>query len=189
MIRTYSAKLAITIATLHGWQTPESDQMRYRCRIDFSPATSTAGAVAHGIDCGRVLAAVDDCPEPSRLWLYIAYAEPAAEWVSDEGVFRLHDLLTLAVRERIPGLKVAADRLESLMLAAMGDKRWTGLGNPRLRPADYARKVGFPRQSWPNYRRVVQAAHDQIDDWEAVGLKRVAAVLDSRLPDIDAQQV
>lgn len=174
MIETRSAATAITLATLRGHQSAESDHKLYGCRIQRKGAGGSSGEVAHGVDCGRVLAAVDRQRLPVMRWLYFAYAEPVWEWMTDAGMCNLHAELTLKCE---PWVGSQSERAERLAATAMHDKRVSKVrghqyGFPN---AEYTRCIGLDRSAWRRIEPVVTALRDTLDDWDAEGLKAVAA--------------
>ena len=170
MIETKSARWAITLATLRGHQSADSDHALYGRRIQRGRGTSTAGEVAHGVDCGRVLAAVGRQREVVRLWLLVAYAEPPWEWVCDADPLRLHELLCEEA-----GLSTG--REQDIGMIAIDDMRQRVVRNRRLSGAEYCRRLGLDRSAYQRLSSTVDAALDALDGLEAEGLKAVRRVM------------
>jgi len=171
MIETKSARWAITLATLRGHQSAESDHALYGRRIQRGRGTSTAGEVAHGVDCGRVLAAVGRQREVVRLWLMVAYAEPPWEWISDADPLRLHDLLCEEA-----GLSTG--REQDVAMIAIDDMRQRVVRQKRLSQAEYCRRIGLDKSAYPRLSASVDRALNALDEIEAEGLKEVRQVID-----------
>ncbi len=178
MIETRSARLAIIRATMLGHESPEDDHARYGQKIQRGRASSTAGAIAHGISAGEILAEVDRQREPVRSWLYAAYAEPAWEWVTYGMLQQIHMGLLSGFRERGGG-NISAGRERALLKCVLNDKRRT-LNNPDLgmKPGEYTAAIGIPRESWSrHYKRLARTAGEVIDDWDKEGRSAVAILL------------
>ena len=179
MIETQSARIAIMRATMLGHESRgEHDQAIYGYRIQRSPSSSTAGAIAHGICAGEILAEVDRQREPVRSWLYVAYAEPPWEWISYDMLQTVQLELRGQWRERC-GARIDGWREAALLRTAIEEKRAT-LNNPRsgFRPGDWVEALSIPRESWSRrYRGYAKAAQDIIDDWDKEGRGAVAARL------------
>ncbi|MBK5942729.1 hypothetical protein [Halorhodospira halophila] len=178
MIDTGSARIAIIRATMLGHESAEDDQIRYGHKIQKTRAANTAGSIAHGICAGEILAEVDRQREPVRSWLYIAYAEPPWEWITYAMLERVHLALRAEWRERC-GANISDQREAELLRTALNDKRRTlNDGDRALKPGDYTRAIGIPRESWSrHYREYADAAKGIIDDWDREGRGAVAAML------------
>ena len=183
MIETQSARIAIMRATMLGHESGgEHDQAIYGYRIQRSPSSSTAGAIAHGICAGEILAEVDRQREPVRSWLYIAYAEPPWEWIS----YDMLQTVQLELRDefrRARGAKISAEREAALLRCALDDKR-RAINNPSmaLKPGDYTSAIGIPRPKWSHYYRDhAEAAKAILDDWDREGRGAVSAILRERV--------
>ena len=182
MIETKSAAVAVTLATLRGHQSAESSHELYGCRIQRQGAGNTSGEVAHGVDCGRVLATVDRQREPVRMWLYTAYAEPPWEWVGDDMFFGLHEHVVSHCR---PQMRCTGSRAEDLAMLAIHDMRQRRVRGESLPGAEYTRKLGLDRSAWRRIDGDVRALLNEVDGLDAEGLKAVASVI-RRTADDDA---
>lgn len=181
MIDTKSARIAIIRATMHGHESPgEHDQAIYGTRIQRSSSTSSAGAIAHGVCAGEILAAVDHQREPVRSWLYVAYAEPPWEWITYSMVQAVHE----AIRDEFRQTRrhnISARREGEMLRTVINDQRAALNGQDRLGREDYQRVLGIPRESWHrHYRDHVDAARAIVDDWDKEGRGKVADMLSER---------
>jgi len=86
MIRTRSLRVAIAEATHRGWSSGDD--------APAAPRMSTTPSVAHGVDCGQILAAVESAPQPAAEWMLVAYAAPG--YCSRSMVERVTDRLRIA---------------------------------------------------------------------------------------------
>lgn len=167
MINTTSARAAITMAMANGWRSPD-----LTVRVQTGSKGDTTPQILHGIDCGRVLAAVDALPEPVRSWIYVAYAP--AGWVTENHVWRVQEeLITEYHRRRQvrePG-KIAV-----MALVCLSDMRARLSRNaPKLGPAAIAKKVRFDIRNWGNgWSDSYAVLEDIIDQWDREGLGPIA---------------
>lgn len=167
MINTTSARTAITMAMASGWRSPDLS-----IRVQTSSKGDTTPQILHGLDCGRILRAMGEVPEPMRSWLYVAYAPPG--WVEDGHVWRIQEELIgeyhrrRQVRE--PG-KIAV-----LALVCLGDMRARiTRGARKLSPAAIAAKVRFDVRNWGGAWAENYAAMEEIiDGWDRDGLGPIA---------------
>jgi hypothetical protein len=170
MINTSSARAAITLATGAGWQSPD-----LTVKVDKSDRDRSVPKILHGLDCGRILRAMDKTKEPHRSWLCVAYA--ATGWATDEHLSRVHEELVTEFHKRKqvrqPG------KISIMALVCIGDmrNRLSG-GASKLAPAAIARKVRFDVRNWDNgwvenYREMEAI----LDDWDRQGLAPIAADL------------
>lgn len=170
MINTTSARHAITLVMASGWRAPD-----LAIRVQTSGRGDTTPHILHGLDCGRVLAAVDALREPVRSWLYVAYAPSG--WVHESHVWRVQEELIAEYHRqrkvRQPG-KVAV-----MALVCLGDMRARLVrGAPKLSPSAIAAKVRIDPRNWPHGWADAYATMEEIiDGWDREGLTQVAAKL------------
>lgn len=175
MIRTTSARIAITIATGNGWSATDGMEMaRYGCKIQKGGGSSNIPAMLHGLDCGRVLAAMDYCPGHIRDWLILAYA--ATGIMDGDCPLRVHERLMAQYGEH-------TEQEARLAFMVMHNYRYELIDHERrvLGPVAMSEKLGV------NHRRFSEQFHDAMqsmrtimDRWDKEGLREVARVLPSR---------
>lgn len=170
-----SARHAITRATLRGFETGESDQQRYQCRIQRSRSRSSTPAVAHAIDSGAVLAAVDRQRPAVRAWLYVAYAEPPWAWVGAAMIAELQEVLAAECRGLAPD-----SGLDRIAETAILDMRGRECGHKALPAAECIRRQGTWRKTWVRtWKPAYDHALDTLGAWNAEGLGAVRRVIET----------
>ena len=168
MIRTKSARHAITIATAQGWDKSGDD---LDVAVDSGSKGCNEGQILHGLDCGRVLSVVDSQRPEVTSWLYLAYGAPG--WSSD----RMAMACAVALCRLCNAPKSSRDRLERVAYIALDDMRRRVSGRSGFVPATYQQGAQIPRQNWRWWESKVEAMQSQIDRWDRAGLGAVSEML------------
>lgn len=136
MINMHSARRAIRIATEAGWAKPDGP--------GGGDKSDSLPQILHGLDCGRVLKAVDLVPQPDRSWLLIAYA--AHGWAGEAEAFRLQEAL---VDEYHARRKVREKgKIANMAIVAVHDMQRRSLKQPALSPVEVCRKIRVDPKNW-----------------------------------------
>ncbi|UEX76817.1 hypothetical protein LMH63_12715 [Spiribacter halobius] len=118
MIRTTSARVAIAVATANGMQVPGwVDEALAAAR---SGKPDNTAAIWHGLDCGRVLAAVDRCLPHVRSWLLLTYG--ADGYASSRALHRVTSELYRQYAETRT-IRMRPDRVVLAAAAVISDLR------------------------------------------------------------------
>lgn len=177
MIKTTSARVAITIATGNGWSADDTmDMIKLGVRVQKGSAASNIPSMLHGLDCGRILAAIDRIDEPARDWAVLVYG--AAGYADSGCVFRVHDRLYAAYVVAQGRKPQSPDRIRDIAMVAMHDMRHRLVNHVSLKPADYAQKAGFDVRNWGSYKDKIECMHKIMDGWDKQALGVVSRALD-----------
>ncbi|MCG5538967.1 hypothetical protein [Halorhodospira sp. 9622] len=175
MIQTVSARVAIALATQMGWEAGDDIGSGNR----GSGYSHTSGHVAHGIDCGQVLAAVDRQEPAVRDWLLVAYACPG--YVGLETAHRVRGRLQEAVAvahdcrsKKLPEFVTAA--MSVYIERAMDGQRRTSEVT-REKWLQCARLAGLNMRHKARWEPRQQTVEQLISRWEASGLNDVRKTL------------
>lgn len=177
MNRSISARMAITIATGHGWRPGSLGEMlELLTQVQYGSKGSNIEAILHGMDCGRVLSALDTVGHPSRDWALLAYAAPG--WADDDCPFRVHSRLMLAYVLQQTRQPKAPEKIGRLAWVTLHDMRVRYLRHEdAMPPALIAAKVGFDVRAWSKWREKKAVMEEVIEDWDREAVQCVAEVL------------
>lgn len=171
-IRTTSARVAVALATANGARVPEW------CAdiVDSGGSRGNIGSILHGLDCGRVLAAMDRCPEEVRCWLLLAYG---ADGYAPSRALHLVTSALYGQLARERTIKTTPARVANMAGAVVGDltRQYRNPDRPGASDGDYARAIGVPTNQYKDVRPTVEAMQRIIDGWDRAGLGEVAASL------------
>ena len=170
MINTTSAREAIRLATEAGWGAPKEQTGKRQGKPDTIPM------VLHGLDCARVIKALDRIGQPYQAWLRFAYASPG--WGSELDMLRVHEALVNAYHRgrtiRQPG------KIANLALVALYDfrQRQRSQGAHKLAPAEVCLRVQVDVRNWAKcWAQSYDAMLDELDTWDRDGLAPVKETL------------
>ncbi len=166
MILTTSARVAIAAATANGRETLDSVG---------AGVPDSLSRILHGLDCGRVLAAIDDCDPLEQDWLVAAYATDGWPGKVQAAVRCQAQLYAEYTRRR--AVRACTGKMLRLAAATMVHTSYRGLGAPGLAPAAVAELVGFDVRNWDAWQKAMHVMMDVLDGWDARGLGRVAKAL------------
>lgn len=166
MITTSVAWVAILQATAHGRETRERVAGGVVC---------SGPMVAHGLDCGAVLAAMERCPRPVEDWLLAAYAAEGYPGVAQAAIRCQAALYAEYTRRRV--VRSCTQKMFTLAGVVMHDFRERRKGNPARGIAWYAGEVRFKPENWATWSKAVTAMMDILEQWDCRGLREVGAIL------------
>lgn len=173
MIKTSSARVAIAIATANGMRVPEwcAEQ------VSTGGHRGTLASLAHGMNCGQVLAAVERSPLAVRSWLLLAYGVDG--YASSRALHIVTgELYSCYARQRT--VRADPPRIAAACGAVVSDLRqcYRTPSRPGAGPGEYMRAIGARRDQWRDWATTVAALQGIVGQWDREGLAPVAAVLD-----------
>lgn len=176
MISTTSARLAIAVATANGHRAPEwcADVVQNSNKYDSIPA------ILHGLDAGRILAAVDTCPEPVRAWLLVCYAADGYAPRRYLHIVTSNLYLEHARRRTVRMIPAHAANIAGAVITDMLGR----CRNPErlpARPGEYTKAVGLKSDRYQDIMPMVESMQGVIETWDGAGLKVVASELPFRM--------
>lgn len=176
MINTTSARLAITVATASGYRSPEwvMDFIQGSNKPDNIPA------ILHGLDAGRILAAVDTCTEPVRTWLLICYGCDGYTSNRQLHVATSHLYLEHA-RQR--SIREMPAKIASVAGAVIADSisRYRNPSREPAIPSEFTHAAGLAPNQFSQIEPIIDSMRNTTETWDRHGLTTVAAALPRKL--------
>lgn len=176
MINTTSARVAIAVATATGQRTPPwcTDLVQGSEHNDSIPA------ILHYLDAGRVLAAVDSCPEAVRCWLLTCYA--ADGYASSRYLHVITATLYLE-HARLRTIRCLPTTAATVAGAVIGDMVMTYRNPDALpaRPCEYTKAIGVKTDRYSDYVPMINSMQRIVESWDGQGLIQVSKALPHHL--------